>query len=514
MTMNLALRFAEVARRLPEKPAVFDDGGAHTFGRLLAAAQAAAAAVRGATQREHVAVLAPTSAAFPIAYFGVLLADKVPVPLNFMLDPPTLGLVARDAGFDTVVGSRFFERMVQALGARAVYVEDLAAAAGAATSPEARPGDSAAGEIRRGEPAVACGQVPPPSRADHDAATLLYTSGTMGVPKGVILTHRNLLGNVESCLRHIALSEDNVFLGVLPFFHAFGITTSMLLPLALGCSTVCVSRFTPQRVLEAIARHRVSIMFAVASIYRAILRVGAPAGLDLGSLKLPIAGGEALGADLAERFRELFGVPLLEGFGMTEASPVVSVNVPGRTRPGSVGKLLPWVEARVVDDEDRPLPAGAEGELHLRGECVTPGYHNRPAEAAAAFAPGGWLRTGDLARIDADGYLWITGRKKDLIISGGENFSPNEIESVLHQHPAVAEAAVIGVPDPSRGEVPKAYVVLRDGASAAAADLAAWCRQRLPRFKLPAAYEFRPALPHTPTGKVHKLMLRKAEGVA
>jgi len=513
MTMNLALRFAEVARRLPEKPAVFDDAGAHTFGQLLAAAQAAAAAVRAATQREHVAVLAPTSAAFPIAYFGVLLADKVPVPLNFLLDPPTLGLVARDAGFDTIAGSRFFERMVQALGARAVYVEDLAAA-GAAAMPEARPGYSAAAEIRRGEPAVARSQVPPPSRADRDAATLLYTSGTMGVPKGVILTHRNLLGNVESCNRHIALSEDNVFLGVLPFFHAFGITTSMLLPLGLGCSTVCVSRFTPQRVLEAIARHRVSIMFAVASIYRAIIRVGAPAGLDLSSLKLPIAGGEALGPDLADRFRERFGVPLLEGFGMTEASPVVSVNVPGRTRPGSVGKLLPWVEARVVDDADWPVPAGAEGDLHLRGECVTPGYHNRPAEAAAAFAPGGWLRTGDLARIDADGYLWITGRKKDLIISGGENFSPNEIESVLHQHPAVAEAAVIGVPDPSRGEVPKAYVVLRDGASAAAADLTAWCRQRLPRFKLPAAYEFRPELPHTPTGKVHKLMLRKAEGVA
>ena len=179
-----------------------------------------------------------------------------------------------------------------------------------------------------------------------------------------------------------------------------------------------------------------------------------------------------------------------------------------------MGKLLPGVEARVVDDADRPVPAGAEGELHLRGECVTPGYHNRPQETAAALAPGGWLRTGDLARLDADGYLWITGRKKDLIISGGENFSPNEIESVLHQHPAVAEAAVIGVPDPSRGEVPKAYVVLREGASAQAADLAAWCRQRLSRFKLPAAYEFRSELPHTPTGKVHKLMLRKAEGLA
>ena len=515
MTMNLALHFAEVARRVPDKPAVFDDGGAHTFGRLLAAAQAVAAKVRASTEREHVAVLAPTSAAFPIAYFGVLLADKVPVPLNFLLDPATLGLVARDAGFDTVVGSRFFDRMVRALGAKAIYVEDLSAdAAGVVTVPEARPAKSAEGEIRRGEPAVAHAEIPPPVRGDRDPATLLYTSGTMGVPKGVILTHCNLIRNVESCNQHLALSEDNVFLGVLPFFHAFGITTSMLLPLTLGCSTVCVSRFTPQRVLEAVAQHKVTIMFAVASIYRAIIRAGAPAGLDISSLKLPIAGGEALGAALSGRFRELFGVPILEGFGMTETSPVVSVNVPARSRAGSVGRLLPGVEARVVDDADRPVPAGAEGELHLRGECVTPGYHNRPEETAAALAPGGWLRTGDLARLDADGYLWITGRKKDLIISGGENFSPNEIESVLHQHPAVAEAAVIGVPDPARGEVPKAYVVLREGTSAQAADLAAWCRQRLSRFKLPAAYEFRSELPHTPTGKVHKLMLRKAEGLA
>jgi long-chain acyl-CoA synthetase len=233
------------------------------------------------------------------------------------------------------------------------------------------------------------------------------------------------------------------------------------------------------------------------------------AGLDLASLTLPIAGGEALGADLAGQFQQLFGVAVLEGYGMTETSPVVAVNVPGCHRPGSVGRPLPWVEARTVDDADRPLPCAAEGELHLRGECVTTGYHNRPQDTAAAFAPGGWLRTGDLARLDADGYLWITGRKKDLIISGGENISPNEIEAALQQHPAVAEAAVIGVPDAARGEAPKAFVVLRKGAAATTADLAAYLRERLPRFKVPAAWAFRAELPHSPTGKVLKRELRK-----
>jgi long-chain acyl-CoA synthetase len=485
VTENLAIRFAETARRLPAKTAVFDDAGSHTYGAILAAAQAVAARVRSVTDRGHVGVLAPTSAAFPIAYFGVLLADKVPVPLNFLVDPPTLGLLARDAGFDAIVGSRAFERLVQALGARAVFVED--------PLPPGRPVE--------------------PVRGGDDAATLLYTSGTTGVPKGVVLTHRNLVRNVASCNQHISLSADNVFLGVLPLFHAFGITTSLLLPFLLGCSTVCVPRFSPQKVLEAIARHRVTIAFAVASMYRAMMRAGRPEGLDLSSLRLPIAGGEALGADLAARFRQIFGPALLEGFGLTETSPVVAVNVPGRCRPGSVGQLLPWVEAAIVDHHGRPLPPGAQGELWLRGDCITPGYHNRPEETAAVFAPGGWLRTGDLVRLDADGYLWITGRKKDLIISGGENISPNDIEAVLHQHPAVFEAAVIGIPDETRGEVPKAFIVLREGAAADRGDLAAFCRQRLPRYKAPAAFEFRAELPHSPTGKVLKLELRKAEGL-
>ncbi|MBE3096528.1 MAG: AMP-binding protein [Planctomycetes bacterium] len=489
--MNLAERFAETARRLPDKPAVFDDAGTHTYAAILAAAEAVAAEVRAATRRTHVAVAAPTSAAFPAAYFGVLLADRVPVPLNFLLDGPTLEFIARDAGFDTVVAGREMERLAQSLGARTIYVEDL----------HAGPGAGAAGPAGL-------------SRGGDNAATILYTSGTTGLPKGVILSHRNLIRNVEACNRHLALTQDNVFLGVLPFFHAFGITTSMLLPLLLGCSTVCVMRFSPQKVLEGIARHRVTIMFAVSSIYRMLIRAGRPPGLDLASLTLPIAGGEALGADLAGRFQQLFGAAVLEGYGMTETSPVVAVNVPGRHRPGSVGRPLPWVEARTVDDGDLPLPCGAEGELHLRGECVTTGYHNRPQDTAAAFAPGGWLRTGDLARLDADGYLWITGRKKDLIISGGENISPNEIEAALQQHPAVAEAAVIGVPDAARGEAPKAFVVLREGAAATAADLAAYLRERLPRFKVPAAWAFPPELPHSPTGKVLKRELRKAEGPA
>ncbi|MBM4032192.1 MAG: long-chain fatty acid--CoA ligase [Planctomycetes bacterium] len=486
MTLNVAGRFAEIAGRFAAKTAVNDDAGSFTYAELLARARAVAGRVVTMTDRRRVAVVTPTSAAFPAAFFGILLADRVPVPLNFLLDAAMLGRLARDADFDLVVASRVFERLAAALGLKALFVED--------SLPAADP--------------------PQPSRGGDDEAMLLYTSGTTGMPKGVVLTHRNLIRNCESSYGHLDIAEGNVFLGLLPFFHSFGITTSMLLPLLRGCSAVYVAKFAPQRVLEALARHGVSIAFAVASMFRALLRAGRPPGLDLSRLRLPIAGGEALGVPLALRFQEVLGLTLLEGYGLTETSPTVAVNVPGRHKLGSVGPMLSWVEACTADDAGQPLPPGAEGELWLRGDCVTPGYHNRPEDTAAAFAPGGWFRTGDLARIDADRFLWITGRKKDLIVSAGEKISPNEVESVLHQHPAVFEAAVIGVPDDTRGEVPKAFVTLREGAKADPSDLAAWCRERLPRYKVPAAFEIRPDLPHGATGKVHKLALRRELGMA
>jgi len=487
MTMNLAEQFVDVARRLPDKQAVLDDVGTHSYGDLLAAAQAVAHAVRETTDRDHVGLVAPTSAAFPIAFFGILLADKVPVPLNFLLEVQSLAYMAQDAGFDTVVGMKFFEPVIDALGSKPIYLD----------APLPLPAT----------PLV-------PTRGDDDTAALLYTSGTLGVPKGVVLTHSNFSDNADSCFRHINVTQDDVLLGLLPLFHSFGLTTTMLLPLLGGCGAAYVSKFAPLRVFQVIAESHATIGFAVASMYRVLIQAGLEAKPDLSSMRFAIAGGEALGAPLSRKFEEVFDVPLLEGYGLTETAPVVAVNLPHRNRQGSVGVMLDWVEAQVVDDADQPLPPNQIGELWLRGKSIAPRYHNRPDEDAAAFTPDAWFRTGDMAKIDEERFLWITGRKKELIISAGENISPNEIEHVLELHPAVFEVAVLAVPHPTRGEAPKAYVVLNDGAQVVPHDLAVFCREHLPRFKVPVAFDFRPELPHSPTGKVHKLTLRRAEGLA
>jgi long-chain acyl-CoA synthetase len=226
-------------------------------------------------------------------------------------------------------------------------------------------------------------------------------------------------------------------------------------------------------------------------------------------VKYCVSGGEALGEGIARQFQQIFGKPLLEGYGMTEASPVVAINPIDAPVPGSVGLPLDWAEVKLMADDDREATIWAEGEIWLRGDCVMKGYHNNPAATAATITPDGWLRTGDIGRIDAKGYLFITGRKKELIISGGENISPVEIENVIAGHPAVAEVGVVAMPDESRGEVPKAYVVLRPDAKCTEKDILDYCRERLPRVKQPRVVQFLKEMPRSPAGKILRRLLGK-----
>jgi long-chain acyl-CoA synthetase len=354
------------------------------------------------------------------------------------------------------------------------------------------------------------GLAPPkfPAPAANDMAVLMYTSGTSGLPKGVILTYNNLQSDVDAAIAHAGLKHEHRFLGVIPLFHAFGMTAMMLAPIQLGATVVYLARFNPLAALEAIRTHAISLMFGVPSMYAAIAHLKNTAIDDFKSIYAIISGGEPLSPALRELFMQRFGVRIYEGFGLTETSPVIALNVPQSFREGSVGKLVPGAEARIVDDHRKPLPAGETGDIWLRGPMVMKGYYNLPDATAEALTPDGFFKTGDLGKLDEDGFLYITGRRKEMIIIAGEKAYPREIEDVLMRHPDVTEAAVIGRKDPSRGEVVVAFVIPRAGARIEPSALRDFCRaQGLAQWKCPREVNVVEDLPRSPTGKVLKRVL-------
>jgi long-chain acyl-CoA synthetase len=336
----------------------------------------------------------------------------------------------------------------------------------------------------------------------------MYTSGTSGLPKGVVLTLGNIQSNVDGAIAHANLQHRHRFLGIIPLFHVFGMSAMMLAPIQLGATIVYMARFSPLAAVQAIREHGISIVMGVPSMYGAMLRLKEPMREDFKTVYMMISGGEPLPAALREAFAARFGVTLYEAYGMTEASLAIAMNTPQTHKPGSVGKPVPQMKVDIVDDDGSAVPVGQQGEILLSGPMITCGYHNLPDETAAAFPGDGFFRTGDLGSIDADGFLHITGRKKDLIIVAGEKASPREIEEVLMSHAAIAEAAVVGKRDSLRGEVVVAFAIVREGQTAEADELREHCRRAgLAQWKVPREIHIVPDLPRSPTGKVLKRAL-------
>ncbi len=476
--------------------AVADPSMRLTYRRLAAASIALRKVIDQQTSNKRVGLMLPASAVFPATLFGALWAGRVAVPLNFLMSPAELEHIVADADLDTVITVRYFEKLLAELPVRSVFLDDL-------------------GLKRRVIAAMLRRRPPIPQVTADDTAVLLYTSGTSAAPKGVELTYDNLLHNCQACIEAARMTFDNVFLNILPPFHVFGLTANVLVPVVLGASVYALPRFQPAAALKAIAEHRANIVMAIPSMYAAMLRSKSAQPDAFVSVTLAISGGEPLPEPVARGFEARFGLKLHQGYGLTETSPVVSLCAAHAYRDGSVGRLLPGVECRIVDDDNQPVPTGSDGEIQVRGRCVMKGYYNRPNETAAVIDSAGWLHTGDIGRLDNDGFLYITGRKKEMIIVGGENVAPAEIEAVLTQHPAVAEAAVIGIPDPGRGEVPVAFVTLTDGidpASVTDQDLRTFTRQRLAGHKVPRQIEIATDLPRGPTGKILKRKLRDRIG--
>jgi len=475
--------FLDTCARHAGRTALVDGRGSLTYAQARRAALLAAAAAACA-ESPHVGILLPPSKEYGLCFLGTLLAGKAAVPLNATLTPEELAFMIADAGVEHVFTARPLSALVDALPVRPLYLEEVFDAKAAPAEPiAADPGQ---------------------------AAAVVYTSGTTSQPKGVVLTHANFIANVEGCVGALQFGPEDVVLGPLPLFHSFAITTSLLLPVAVGAAAVYSGRFEPHRVLKLMAEHRATTVMAVPSMFRVLLLGYDPEQFDLRALRFCVAGGERLPAAVEHAFNERFPVPLLQGYGISEAAPVLSVNPPGANRSGTAGLPLPNVDMMVADDHGRPAAPGQEGELWARGQNIMRGYLNQPELTAAALAPGGWLRTGDWGKIDSDGYVTVTGRKKDLIISSGENISPTQIEDVLMQHPAVAEAAVLAIPHAVRGEVPAAFVVLRPDTECTEQELRTHCGQHLSRQKVPWRFEFRAEFPHGPTGKVLRRELRRA----
>lgn len=350
----------------------------------------------------------------------------------------------------------------------------------------------------------------------EDTALLQYTGGTTGVAKGCILTHFNIGANVQQChaMMHTLGKKRETFLGILPYFHIYGLTVCLAWPTSIGATLAPFPRYVPLDVLKGIQKLKPTVFPGAPSVYISLLQQKNIDKYDLKSIEVCVSGSAPMPVEYMEQFEQRSGgTSITEGYGLTEASPVTHFNpLEGVSKNGSIGLPFPDTEAKIVDMElgGEPLLPGQRGELAIRGPQVMKGYYNRP-DATADVLRNGWLYTGDIATMDEEGYFYIVDRKKDLIISGGYNIYPREIDEVLHAHPSVKEAVSVGIPHESRGEIVKAYIVVQDGEELSRADVIAYCREKLANYKVPKKVEFRKNLPKTMVGKVLRRALREEE---
>lgn len=520
-TLNLAYLLDHQAKLTPAREAVVSGGMRLTYGQVNAMANQVASGLRhlGLQPGDHIALSCPNVPYFPIAYYGILKMGGVVVPLNVLLKPREIAYHLQDSQAKALLVFEGTAELPMAQMAREACdeVEQCAHLIVMTANPASpSPIDRALtfGQLIHTQPAVWATH----PAAPDDTAVILYTSGTTGQPKGAELTHFNLTMNAMGCLALYLPVLDagpdvaNRYLITLPLFHSTGQTAQMNAGLAGGGTLVLLPRFDAATTLKVMADERINAWVGVPTMYWALLQHARQTGADTatisGTLKICASGGAPMPVAVLEDFEKTFGVRVLEGYGLSETSPVACFNQVQRpSKPGTVGLPLFACEVRVVDEQDQPLPTGERGEIVIRGHNVMKGYFRRPEETAEAFR-GGWFHTGDIGIIDADGYVSIVDRKKDLILRGGMNVYPREIEEVLMTHPAVSMAAVIGVPDDRLGEEVKAFVVLKPGAALAADDLIAWGKEQFAAYKYPRLVEIRESLPLGPTGKVYKLALR------
>ena len=517
--LNLASVLEHHAMLMPERVAITCAGTQVTYGELDAHAARIAAGLHaiGIGPGDHVALSCPNVPWFPAAYYGILKAGAVVIPLNILLKSHEIAYHLKDGDAKALLAFEGTPELPIAEMGRAACEEagNVRLVVMTADPASAGPVPSAMtlAQLMQATP----GENGTRRRKPDDTAVILYTSGTTGHPKGAELTHENMLLNAVST-RDMFLPamrpglEQDVALITLPLFHSTAQTCLMNAGLLSGFRLVLMPRFDPAATLDAMRREGVTFWIGVPTMYWALMDYAATHEVDTTeiarNLRLCVSGGAPLPVELLHGFEKTFQVRVLEGYGLSETSPVVCFNQLQRpSKPGTVGLPVFGVEVRCVDEQGRPVPTGERGEIVVRGPNVMKGYYGRP-DATEDAMRNGWFHTGDIGIVDADGYLAVVDRKKDMIIRGGFNVYPRELEEVLLTHPAVSLAAVVGVPDQRLGEEIKAYVVLKPGATASADELLAWGREQFASFKYPRMIEFLETLPMGPTGKVLKRKLR------
>jgi long-chain acyl-CoA synthetase len=483
-----------------EAPALLNGDEVITYGEL----RRQVAGMRGGLSRlgvqagDRVAILCANTPAFVVSYLAILGVGAVAVPIDPAFPRVAIERELRAIGPRVAVVGHAGEGVCADLDRQAVGLEAVVAAEGCRLDGaedyesfvSGPPGDTVA-------------------RASANLAALLFTAGTGGEPKAAMLTHGNLLANLDQVQRFAgqAMGPTDIGLAIIPFFHIFGLNVVLGLPLLTGASLVLVERFDAAATLVLVAKRGVTIVAGTPHMFAAWVAVDGATGDELRSIRLAVSGASPLPEDVGQAMQDRFGVPLWEGYGLTEAAPIVTSSLLlGRPKPGAIGAPLPGVELRLVDGNGQQTLLGDAGEIWVKGPNVFAGYWNDPAATARVLTPDGWLRTGDVAVADEDGYLHIVDRAKDLIIVLGFNVYPAEVEEVLMTHPGIAEAAVVGVPHPSSGETVKAVVVLEPGAHVDPSEVMDYCSERLARYKCPTEVAFATALPHGGTGK----LLRRA----
>ena len=509
MSLNLAVLLTEAAKKYPAEPALIYETMKLNYAQLNGASNQFANALSsiGIGRGDKVALMLPNIPQFVIAFYGAEKLGAVVVPMNVLLKRDEIEYLLKDSDAAAIITWEGFMAEAEAAYQRVPECQHLIIAQAPGSAVPLPVGDKVHnfGEMMK----TASPKFNLVPTMPDDTAIILYTSGTTGKPKGAELTHFNVFYNAQfGGDKLVQVNPGDVAMAVLPLFHVFGLTNVLNTAIGRGGTVTLVARFDPIKVLEVIQRDKVTIFMGVPTMYFGLLHCPERKNYDTSTLRLCLSGGAAIPVEVLLAFQKEYKVAVLEGYGLSETSPTASFNMMDRpAKAGSIGLPIWGVEMKVVDDNDNEMPQGEAGEIVIRGHNVMKGYYKRP-EATAEAMKNDWFHTGDIAHVDEEGYFFIVDRKKDMIIRGGFNIYPREIEEVLYQHPAVREAAVIGVPDSKMGEEVKAYVSLKPDVTADPQELVEFVKSKVAAYKYPREVEILDELPKGATGKLLKRELR------